>query len=63
MFNFDFNSFIDPGKVDDASPKLTMLSYGGGQDSHAILERLLNDPLFRQQYAPNDLTSSMRPTT
>jgi hypothetical protein len=55
MFNFDFNSFIDPGKVDDTSPKLTMLSYGGGQDSHAILERLLNDPLFRQQYAPNDL--------
>lgn len=35
--------------------KLTILSYGGGQDSTAILYKLIHDPIFRLEYAPDDL--------
>ena len=34
---------------------LTVLSYGAGQDSKAILVRLIHDKEFRKKYAPGDL--------
>lgn len=34
---------------------LTVLSFGGGQDSTAILYKLIFDPRFRETYAPQDL--------
>ncbi len=33
---------------------LTVLSFGGGQDSTAILYRIVYDPEFREKYAPGD---------
>lgn len=42
--------------------KLTILSFGGGQDSTAILYKLLYDPEFRQEYAPQDLLIVMADT-
>lgn len=36
-------------------PELSVLSYGLGQDSHAILLKLIYDREFRQKYAPNRL--------
>lgn len=42
--------------------KLTLLSYGGGQDSTAILYRLIYDPEFRKKYAPDDLVVVMADT-
>ena len=36
-------------------PKLTMLSFGGGQDSTAMLYMLAHDRKFRKEYAPNDV--------
>lgn len=35
--------------------ELTVLSFGGGQDSTAILYKLIFDPVFRQRYAPGRL--------
>lgn len=35
--------------------KLTVHSNGAGQDSKAILVKLIHDPVFRKKYAPNDL--------
>ena len=37
------------------SNTLTVLSHGLGQDSSTLLEMLIDDPEFRQKYAPNDL--------
>jgi len=37
------------------SPKLTVLSFGAGQDSTAILLALVFDAKFRKRYAPKDL--------
>lgn len=34
---------------------VTVLSFGGGQDSTAILYKLALDPVFRRQYAPGEL--------
>lgn len=34
--------------------RLTMLSYGGGQDSKTILLKHIRDPEFRRRYAPGD---------
>jgi hypothetical protein len=42
--------------------RLTILSYGGGQDSTAILYRLVNDPVFRKKYAPEKLMIIMADT-
>lgn len=39
----------------DREPELTVLSYGGGQDSTAILLRLIHDPEYRARWAPNRL--------
>ena len=41
---------------------LTVLSYGGGQDSTAILLKLIHDREFRQQYAPGRLLVVMSDT-
>ncbi len=35
--------------------ELTLFSFGGGQDSWAILVKLIHDPEFREKYAPNKL--------
>jgi len=42
--------------------QLTVLSFGGGQDSSALLEMILDDPDFRAKYAPNDLLVCMSDT-
>lgn len=42
--------------------ELTVLSYGGGQDSSAILEMLIDDKGFRNEYAPNRLLVVMSDT-
>jgi 3'-phosphoadenosine 5'-phosphosulfate sulfotransferase (PAPS reductase)/FAD synthetase len=43
-------------------PTLTVLSFGGGQDSTALLERYLDDPDFRARYAPGDFLVVMSDT-
>lgn len=43
-------------------PKLTMLSFGGGQDSTAILYKLIYDQDFRKKYAPGTLIVVMADT-
>lgn len=42
--------------------RLTVLSFGAGQDSTALLEMYLDDPHFRQKYAPNDFLVVMSDT-
>jgi 3'-phosphoadenosine 5'-phosphosulfate sulfotransferase (PAPS reductase)/FAD synthetase len=39
--------------------QLTVLSFGGGQDSSALLEMYLDNPEFRKIYAPNDFSVVM----
>ena len=46
----------------EKDPQLTMLSFGGGQDSWAILYSLIHDPEFRRTYAPKDLVVVMSDT-
>lgn len=43
-------------------PLLTVLSFGGGQDSTALLELYINDPAFRKRYAPRDFMVVMSDT-
>lgn len=43
-------------------PRLTVLSFGGGQDSTALLELYINDPTFRERYAPQDFVVVMSDT-
>lgn len=43
-------------------PKLTVLSMGAGQDSTALLYKYINDPDFRNKYAPNDFLVVMSDT-
>lgn len=45
-----------------AAEPLTVLSFGGGQDSTAILIRLALDPEFRARYAPGRLLAAMSDT-
>ncbi len=40
----------------------TLLSFGGGQDSTAILLKLIHDPAFRGRYAPGELVVVMSDT-
>jgi 3'-phosphoadenosine 5'-phosphosulfate sulfotransferase (PAPS reductase)/FAD synthetase len=47
---------------DDHHPKLTVLSFGGGQDSTAILYMLAFNKMFRRLWAPNDLLVVMSDT-
>jgi 3'-phosphoadenosine 5'-phosphosulfate sulfotransferase (PAPS reductase)/FAD synthetase len=42
--------------------KLTVLSFGAGQDSTAILYRLIYEPFFKKTYAPGDLIVVMADT-
>lgn len=42
--------------------RLTVLSFGGGQDSTALLELYINDAAFRRKYAPNDFMVVMSDT-
>ncbi|WP_137887679.1 hypothetical protein [Pseudomonas sp. 2FE] len=44
------------------APRLTVLSYGAGQDSTALLELYFNDPAFRAKYAPGDFMVVMSDT-
>jgi len=46
----------------DLNPQLTMLSFGGGQDSFAMLYSIIHDPAFRKKYAPNDFFVAMSDT-
>jgi hypothetical protein len=45
-----------------AGNQLTVLSYGGGQDSSALLEMYLGDPSFREKYASGDVLIIMSDT-
>lgn len=45
-----------------SGPKLTVLSFGAGQDSSALLEMYLDDKVFRDRYAPNDFLVLMSDT-
>lgn len=38
-----------------AQSKLTVLSFGAGQDSTVLLEEMIDNPQFRAEHAPNDL--------
>lgn len=49
-------------RLSEPAPQLTLLSFGGGQDSWAILYKLIKDQKFRQDYAPNDLVVVMSDT-
>lgn len=42
--------------------ELTVFSFGGGQDSTAVLYKLVHDPAFRKRYAPNKLLIIMSDT-
>ena len=42
--------------------QLTILSFGGGQDSTTLLYKLVLDPAFRARYAPHDLLVLMAAT-
>lgn len=42
--------------------RLTVLSFGGGQDSSALLEKLMDDASFRRKWAPEDLLVIMSDT-
>jgi len=46
----------------ESEPRLTMFSFGGGQDSFAMLYKFIYDPEFRKRYAPNDLIIAMSDT-
>lgn len=46
---------IDTKEDEKQNSKLTVLSFGGGQDSTTILLKLIFDKEFRRKYAPNNL--------
>lgn len=46
----------------EKEPQLTMLSFGGGQDSFAMLYSFIHDKEFRSKYAPNDFIVVMSDT-
>ena len=46
----------------EREPTLTVLSFGGGQDSTAILARLIHEPEYRARWAPGDLAIVMSDT-
>jgi hypothetical protein len=55
-------NFLKNQRENEPEPKLTMLSFGGGQDSFAILYKLIHDLDFRNKYAPNDFFVAMSDT-
>lgn len=46
----------------EPEPQLTMLSFGGGQDSFSMLYSYIHDPEFRKKYAPKDFLVVMSDT-
>lgn len=48
--------------MDTAKKQLTVLSYGGGQDSAALLLLYISDPAFRARYAPGEFVVIMSDT-
>lgn len=48
--------------IEEREPELTVLSYGGGQDSDAIKLKLAYDDGFRRRYAPRRLLMLMSDT-
>ena len=51
-----------PNHAGDTPSRLTVLSFGAGQDSTAILHMLLSDPVRRRRFAPHDLVVAMSDT-
>ena len=49
-------------RENEPEPQLTMLSFGGGQDSFCILYKMIHDKAFRKRYAPNDFFVCMSDT-
>jgi hypothetical protein len=49
-------------KINPVQTELTVLSFGGGQDSTAILVKLIHDQAFRSHYAPGELIVVMADT-
>lgn len=45
---------VDVSEESLSGPKLTVLSYGAGQDSTALLLMYIHDEEFRKHFAPND---------
>lgn len=74
MLGFEIDEFMENDLAKNArrqatmnreaedEPQLTMLSFGGGQDSWAFLYELINDPVIRKKYAPHDLVVAMSDT-
>ena len=54
--------FLRSERLKEPEPQLTLLSFGGGQDSWAMLYKLIHDQSFRKQYAPKDLVVVMSDT-
>ena len=54
--------FLRKQTEERTSPQLTVLSFGGGQDSFAMLYLYLRDPEFRKRYAPKDFIVVMSDT-
>lgn len=46
----------------DLQPELTVLSFGAGQDSTLLLEKYIQEPGFRERYAPNNFLVLMADT-
>lgn len=49
-------------RENEPEPQLTLLSFGGGQDSWAFLYAVINNPEFRKKYAPKDFVVAMSDT-
>ena len=58
MKQTDFKSIFEPEQTDE----LTLFSFGGGQDSWAILLKFIHDQEFRVRYAPKNLLVLMSDT-
>ena len=54
--------YLRSERLKEREPQLTLLSFGGGQDSWAMLYKLIYDPSFKKQYAPKDLVVVMSDT-
>ena len=54
--------FLKARRESEPDPQFTVLSFGGGQDSFAILYSLVYDYDFKKKYAPNDFIVVMSDT-
>lgn len=55
-------TFQTPELFQPRDSRLTVLSFGGGQDSTALLELYINDAGFQERYAPRDFMVVMSDT-